>query len=38
MIAAAAAAGAPVVIETPGPRAGLQQDLDYVRAAITSSA
>jgi deoxyribonuclease-4 len=34
MIAAAAEAGAPVVIETPGPRAGLLADLDYVRAAI----
>jgi len=23
-----------VVVETPGPRAGLRADLDYVRAAI----
>ncbi len=34
MIAAAAKSGAPVVVETPGPLAGLRADLDYVRAAI----
>jgi deoxyribonuclease-4 len=34
MIAAAAKSGAPVVVETPGPRAGLRADLDYVREAI----
>jgi deoxyribonuclease-4 len=34
MIAVAAGSGAPVVVETPGPRDGLRADLDYVRAAI----
>jgi deoxyribonuclease-4 len=34
MIAAAGASGAPVVVETPEPLAGLRDDLDYVRAAI----
>jgi deoxyribonuclease-4 len=34
MIATAAQSGAPVVVETPGPRSGLRADLDYVRAAI----
>lgn len=33
MIRAGAAAGAPVLIETPGPRSGLREDLDFVRAA-----
>ena len=34
MIAAAGDAGAPIVIETPGPRNGMRTDLDYVRAAL----
>jgi deoxyribonuclease-4 len=34
MIRAGAAAGAPILVETPGPRDGIRQDLAYVRAAI----
>ena len=34
MIRAGAAAGAPVLVETPGPREGIRQDLAYVRDAI----
>ena len=34
MIRAGGAAGAPILVETPGPRAGLRQDLDFVRAAL----
>jgi len=34
MIRAAAAAGAPIVVETPGPRAVLAADLEFVRAAL----
>jgi deoxyribonuclease-4 len=34
MIHSAAAEGSPVVVETPGPRAGLRADLDFVREAI----
>jgi deoxyribonuclease IV len=34
MIRAGAAAGAPIVVETPGPRAGLKHDLAFVREAL----
>ena len=34
MIRAGAATGAPVVVETPGPRSGIRADMDFVRAAI----
>ena len=34
MIRAGAAAGAPILIETPGPRSGMRADLDFVRAAL----
>ncbi len=34
MIHAGAAAGAPVIIETPGPRSGMRADLEFVREAI----
>ena len=34
MIRAGAAAGAPIVVETPGPRAVLEADLEFVRAAL----
>jgi deoxyribonuclease-4 len=34
MIRAGAAAGAPVIVETPGPRAGLKHDLAFVREAL----
>jgi deoxyribonuclease IV len=34
MIRSATAAGTPVVVETPGPDAGLHADIEYVRAAI----
>ena len=34
MIRAGAAAGAPVMVETPGPADGLRADLEFVRAAI----
>jgi deoxyribonuclease IV len=34
MIAAAGEAGAPILIETPGPRAGMQADLDYIRSVL----
>jgi deoxyribonuclease-4 len=34
MIAAAGAAGAPILIETPGPRAGMQADLAYIRGVL----
>ena len=34
LIRAGAAAGAPVIVETPGPREGIREDLAYVRAAI----
>jgi len=34
MIAAAGDAGAPILIETPGPRAGMQADLDYIRGVL----
>jgi deoxyribonuclease-4 len=34
MIRAATAEGTPVVVETPGPDAGLRADIEYVRAAI----
>jgi deoxyribonuclease IV len=34
MIRAGAEAGAPILVETPGPREGMRADLDYVRAAI----
>ena len=33
-LAARTAAGAPVLVETPGPREGIRQDLAYVRDAI----
>ena len=36
MIGAAAAAGAPVIVETPGPRKQLHADLEFVRAALRS--
>ena len=35
MIRAGAAAGAPIIVETPGPRSGLRADLEFVRAAIS---
>ncbi|MGH2953667.1 MAG: deoxyribonuclease IV [Solirubrobacterales bacterium] len=34
MIRAGAAAGAPIVVETPGPRAILDKDLDFVRETL----
>jgi deoxyribonuclease-4 len=34
MIRAGATAGAPIVVETPGPRAGLKHDLAFVREAL----
>jgi hypothetical protein len=34
MIRAGAAAGAPVIVETPGPRPGLKHDLAFVREAL----
>jgi deoxyribonuclease IV len=34
MIHAGAAAGAPVIVETPGPRSGIRADLEFVREAI----
>jgi deoxyribonuclease IV len=34
MIRAGGAAGAPIVVETPGPRAVLEADLEFVRAAL----
>jgi deoxyribonuclease-4 len=34
MIRAGAAAGAPVIVETPGPRDGLKHDLAFVREAL----
>jgi deoxyribonuclease IV len=34
MIRAGAKAGAPIVVETPGPRAVLEADLDFVRQAL----
>ena len=34
MIHAGAAAGAPVIVETPGPESGLRDDLEFVRAAL----
>jgi deoxyribonuclease-4 len=34
MIGAGAAAGASIVVETPGPLEGLRADLDYVRGAV----
>jgi deoxyribonuclease IV len=34
MIRAGAAAGAPILVETPGPRAGLKHDLAFVRDAL----
>jgi deoxyribonuclease IV len=37
MIHAGAAAGAPVIVETPGPRAGLKHDLAFVREALGES-
>jgi deoxyribonuclease-4 len=37
MIAAGAAAEAPIVIETPGPREGMLADLAYVREAISGA-
>jgi deoxyribonuclease-4 len=36
MIAAAGTAGAPILIETPGPRSGMRQDLDYIREVLGS--
>ena len=34
MIAAAGAAGAPILIETPGPRSGMLADLEYIRDVL----
>ena len=34
MIAAAGTAGAPILIETPGPRSGMQADLAYIRDVL----
>jgi deoxyribonuclease IV len=34
MIGTAAAGGTPVLVETPGPRAGIRADLEFVRQAI----
>jgi deoxyribonuclease-4 len=34
MIRAGGQAGAPILVETPGPRDGIRADLDYVRAAL----
>jgi deoxyribonuclease-4 len=36
MIRAGAGAKAPIIVETPGPRAGLRADLAFVRAALES--
>ena len=36
MIRAAAAAGAAIVVETPGPHAGLRDDIDFVRDALAT--
>lgn len=38
MIHAAGDAGAPILIETPGPRSGMRADLDYIRAALADGA
>ena len=37
MIHAGAAAGAPVIVETPGPRSGMREDLAFVREAIAGT-
>ena len=37
MIRAGGKTGAPIIVETPGPRAGLRADLDFVRAALEKS-
>jgi deoxyribonuclease-4 len=34
MIRAGGRTGAPIIVETPGPRAGLRSDLEFVRAAL----
>ena len=34
MIRAGGKAGAPIVVETPGPRAGIKADMEYVREAV----
>ena len=34
MIRAGGALGAPILVETPGPRAGIRADLDFVREAL----
>ena len=36
MIAAATAAGAPVIVETPGPLSGIEADMEYVRLAAAN--
>jgi deoxyribonuclease-4 len=38
MIRAAGDLGAPILVETPGPRTGLAADLDFVRAALADRA
>jgi deoxyribonuclease-4 len=36
MIRAGGAAGAPIIVETPGPRAGIKADIEFVREALQS--
>jgi hypothetical protein len=36
MIRAGGAAGAPIIVETPGPRAGIKADMQFVREALQS--
>ena len=36
MIRAAGKAGAPILVETPGPRSGIRADLEFVRAALAA--